>query len=454
MSKVIKLKKGFNINLAGQAERKVAGEVMPETFALKPTDFWGIQRPKVLVKEGDTVKAGTPILFDKANPKVQFVAPVSGEVVEVVRGAKRKLLEIRILADKQLVYEEFPKLSASELSALPREEAVELLARSGVWPHLVQRPYGIIASPDVTPRAIFISTFDTHPLAPEYDFLLKGQERYFQAGIDMLKRLTDGPVHLGIHADAELSPVFADVKGATLHKFSGKHPAGNVGVQIHHIDPINKGDIVWTINPVGVVQIGKLLVDGRYDSSKLVALTGSELTTPQYIKTWSGAQVGKLIGNGVKAGELRYISGNVLTGTNVGREGYLGFHDNMVTVIPEGKYYDFLGWLKPTADKLSFHRSFGLLSFLRPNKPFVVDTNLQGEERAFVQTSSYGKVVPMDIMPEYLVKAIMAEDYDGMEALGIYEVIEEDLALCEFIDVSKHDFQAILREGLTLMQYS
>jgi Na+-transporting NADH:ubiquinone oxidoreductase subunit A len=454
MSKVIKLKKGFNINLAGRAEKKVAGEVMPETFALKPTDFFGIQRPKVLVKEGDTVKAGTPILFDKANPRVQFVAPVSGEVVEVVRGAKRKLLEIRILADKQVAYEEFPKLSANELANLPREEAVELLAKSGVWPHLVQRPYGIIASPDVTPKAIFISTFDTHPLAPDYDFLLRGLERYFQAGIDMLRRLTDGPVHLGLDADAEKSQLFTEVKGATLHRFSGQHPAGNVGVQIHHINPINKGEIVWTINPMGVVQIGRLIVDGRYDSSKLVAVVGSEVSEPQYIKTWSGAHVGKLLGNRVKSGNVRYISGNVLTGTNVGSEGYLGFHDNMVTVIPEGNYYDFLGWIKPTADRLSFHRSFGLLSFLRPNKPFVVDTNLQGEERAFVQTSSFVQVVPMDILPEYLIKAIMAEDYDSMEALGIYEVIEEDLALCEFIDVSKHDFQAILREGLTLMQYS
>ncbi len=454
MSKVIKLRKGFTINLAGRADLKVAGEVMPETFAIKPTDFFGIQRPKVLVKEGDIVKAGTPIMQDKANPRVQFAAPVSGEIAEVVRGTKRKLLEIRILADREVVYEEFPKMSAADLASMQREDVVELLTKSGVWPHLVQRPYGIIASPDVAPKSIFISTFDTHPLAPDYDFILKGQERYFQAGIDVLRKLTDGAVHLGLNADAEISQAFAAVKGATLHRFSGKHPAGNVGVQIHHVDPINKGDIVWTINPYGVALIGKLIMDGRYDSSKLVALVGSEVKDPQYIKTWAGAQIERLVSGRVKQDNVRYVSGNALTGSNVGLKGYLGFHDNMVTVLPEGNHYEFLGWLKPSADKFSYHRAFGLLSFMRRNKPFVIDTNLQGEERAFVQTGAFDSVLPMDIFPEFLLKSIMAEDYDGMEQLGIYEVIEEDMALCEFIDVSKHDVQAILREGLTLMQYS
>jgi Na+-transporting NADH:ubiquinone oxidoreductase subunit A len=454
MSKVIKLRKGFTINLAGRAELKVAGEVMPETFAIKPTDFHGIQRPKVLVKEGDTVKAGTPILYDKANPKVQIVAPVSGEIAEVVRGAKRKLLEIRILADRTVAYEEFPKLSSNDVANLQREEVVELLAKSGAWPNLVQRPYGIIASPDETPKAIFISSFDTHPLAPDYDFLLRGQERYFQAGIDLLRKLTDGPVHIGLNADAEVSPVFTSVKGATQHKFSGKHPVGNVGVQIHHIDPINKGDIVWTINPYGVAQIGKLLVDGRYDSSKLVAVVGSEVKEPHYVKTWGGANVGKLLAGKIKQENVRYVSGNVLTGTNVGKDGYLGYFDNMVTILPEGNHYEFLGWLTVTPKKYSYHRAFGLLSFLNRSKPYVIDTNLQGEERAWVQTGTFDNMIPMDIMPEYLLKSIMAEDYDGMESLGIYEVIEEDMALCEFIDVSKHDVQAILREGLTLMQYS
>ena len=454
MSKVIKLKKGFNINLAGKAVKKLGGDVFPETYALKPTDFYGIKRPKLLVNEGDTVKAGTPIFFDKMQDSVMYTAPVSGEVVEIKRGAKRKLLEIKILADKEVVYESFPKNSAADITNLSREVILETLQKSGVWPVIIQRPYGIVADPEATPKSIFISTFDTHPLAPDYEFLLKGKESYFQAGLDVLKRLTTGNVNLGVSADAEASSFFAQAKNVTINRFSGKHPAGNVGVQIHHIDPINKGDVVWTVNPVGVAQIGKLFLDGVYDASKIIALVGSEVKNPQYFRTYSGACLNRVVEGKIKAENVRYISGNVLTGEKVEKDGYLGYYHNMITVIPEGDNYEFLGWLLPTNSRPSFHRAWGLMSFMNPKKEFVVDTNTQGEERAFVQTGTFEKVVPMDILPTFLLKAIMAEDYDEMEALGIYEVIEEDLALCEFVDVSKHDVQAILREGLILMQNS
>lgn len=454
MSKVIKLKKGFTINLAGKAEKRLAGEVFPETYALKPTDFHGLKRPKVLVKEGDTVKAGTPILFDKKMEGVMFTAPVSGEVIEIKRGAKRKLLEIRILADKEIVYESFPKNSAADIPGLNREVILETLLKSGLWPSIIQRPYGVVANSADTPKSIFISTFDTHPLAPDYNFLLKGQEANFQAGLDVLKRLTSGNVHLGVNADAEASALFAQAKNVTINRISGKHPAGNVGVQIHHIDPVNKGDIVWTVNPVGVAQIGKLFLEGIYDASKIIALVGSEVKNPQYIRTYTGACMDRLTEGNIKPGNVRYISGNVLTGEKIDKNGYLGYYHQMVTVIPEGDNYEFLGWLAPTSSRPSFHRAWGLMAFLNPKKEFVVDTNTQGEERAFVQTGTFEKVVPMDILPTFLLKAIMAEDYDEMEALGIYEVVEEDLALCEFVDVSKHDVQAILREGLTLMQNS
>ncbi len=454
MSKVIKLRKGFNINLAGKAEKRLAGDIIPETFALKPTDFHGIKRPKLLVNEGDTVKAGTPILYDRKMESVMFTAPVSGEVVEVKRGAKRKLLEIKILADKEIVYETFPKKSVSDIAGLSREIVLETMLKSGVWPNIVQRPYGTIANPEDNPKSIFISSFDTHPLAPDYDFLVKGQEKYFQAGIEVLRQLTTGAINLGVNADAEVSPVFSQAKNVTINKFSGKHPAGNVGVHIHHIDPIGKGDIVWTVNPLGVIQIGKLFLEGIYDASKIISLVGSEVKTPQYYRTYTGACINRFVEGNIKSDNVRYISGNVLTGEKVEKDGYLGYYHNMVTVIPEGNYYDFLGWLKPTMEQPSFHRAFGLLGFLNPKKEFVIDTNTKGEERAFVSTGVFEKVVPMDILPTYLLKAIMAEDYDEMEGLGIYEVIEEDLALCEFVDVSKHDVQAILREGLTLMQNS
>ncbi|QSE99029.1 Na(+)-translocating NADH-quinone reductase subunit A [Fulvivirga lutea] len=454
MSKFIKLKKGFDINLAGKAEKKVADIEQPETFAYKPTSFHGILRPKLMVDEGDNVKAGTPILFDKKNDKVMHVAPVSGEVVEIKRGAKRKLLEVVILADKKVESVEHKKFSVSDITNLSRDEAQEIMLKSGTWVNLVQRPYGVIADPSESPKSIFISAFDSHPLAPDYDVLFKGNEQYFQAGLDILKKFSESTIHLNIHGENEVSQIFSHAKNATLNKVTGPHPAGNVGVQIHHIDPINKGDIVWTINPYGVIQIGKLFLDGVYDASKIVALTGSEVSNPQYYKTYIGASIKNMIANNIKSDNVRYISGNVLTGEKIEDNGHIGFFDHQVTVIPEGDYYEMFGWIKPTTNKLSFQRAFGLLSFLNKNKEFVVDTNAKGEPRAFVQTGVFEKVMPMDILPTYLLKAILAEDFDDMEALGIYEIIEEDMALCEFVDVSKHDVQSIVREGLDLIQYS
>ncbi len=454
MSQHIKLKEGFDISLAGKAEKTLANTIPSETYALKPTDFPGLQRPKVLVNEGDTVKAGTPIFSDKKMNSVKYCAPVSGKVVEVKRGDRRKLLEVKILADKKIEYEKFKEHSSSEIAGLSRQDAQEAMLVSGVWPQIIQRPYGIVADPADTPKAIFISTFDTHPLAPDYDFLLKGQANFFEAGIEVLKKFTIEKINVSIDADAEVSPVFSNAKGVQFNKFSGKHPAGNVGVHIHHINPVNRGDIVWTINPYGVVQIGKLFLKGIYDASKIIALTGSEVKKPQYYKTYLGACIDKIVENNLKQDHVRFISGNVLTGEKISRDGYLGFYDHQITIIPEGDYYELLGWLKPTSKKLSFHRALGLLSFLNPKKEYVLDSNTRGEERAFVQTGIYEKVTPMDILPEYLLKAIMAEDYDEMEALGIFEVIEEDIALCEFIDVSKHDMQAILRKGINFIRFS
>lgn len=461
MSKTVKLKKGFDIKLVGKAEKQLADFKPSKTFAIKPTDFIGMVRPKVTVTEGDSVKAGTPILFDKAMEKVQYVAPVSGEIVEIKRGDRRKLLEIKILADSEISYETFDKYSESTLKSLSREDAITHMTKGGVWPQIIQRPFGIVANPDDSPKSIFISGFDTHPLAPDYGFLLKGEEKYFQAGIHVLGKLTEGKVHLNVNADVEIPGVYTNINGAELNKFSGPHPAGNVGVQIHHIDPINKNDIVWTVNPYGVVQIGKLFLEGKYDASKIIAVTGSRAKKAVYAKTYIGACVDSFVNGNIGtdskseiAPQTRVVSGNVLTGERINKDGYLGYYSNQITLLPEGDYYEFLGWMKPTTDKLSFHRALGLLSFLSPKKEFVLDTNVRGEERAFVQTGVFESVTPMDILPVYLLKAIMAEDFDEMEELGIYEVIEEDLALCEFVDVSKHPVQEIIRKGLDLIQYS
>jgi len=456
MSKTIKLKKGFDINLAGKAQKVYSEAPQPETLAIKPTDFIGMSRPKVLVKEGDAVKAGTPILFDKMAEKVMYCSPVSGEIATVVRGAKRKLLEVRILADKQNTFEEFKKYSVSEVGSLSKEQAKEQMLKAGVWPNILQRPYAIVANPEDTPKSIFISSFDTAPLAPDYDFIFKGEEKYMQAGVDILKKFTDGPVHVQLNGNGEVSPIFSHLKNVTLNTVSGPHPAGNVGVQIHHIDPINKGDIVWTVNPYGVIQIGKLFLEGKYDASKTVAIAGSSVKKPAYYKTFTGACVDKVLANNLNEDHVRVISGNVLTGEKIAPDGYMGFYDLVLTVIPEGdrpRFFATEGWFAPTSKRLSFHRALGLLSFLNgKSKEYVLDTSTNGEERAFVMTGAFEKVLPMDILPTYLLKAIMAEDYDEMEALGIYEVAEEDLALCEFIDVSKHDIQALVRKGLDLMR--
>ncbi len=453
MSQTIKLRKGFTINLAGKAEKSIADCPQPETFAIKPTDFPGIDRSKLLVKEGQNVKAGTPLFYDKLLEEVKYVSPVSGEVAAIIRGEKRKVLEVRILADKEIKSESFKTYSVSDLANLSREKAQTVMMESGVWPNIVRRPFGIVADPADSPKSIFISAFDTHPLAPDYDFMFEGQEQYFQAGLDVLSKFTSGQVHVNLNNEAEVSPIFSKPQNVEVNRFSGQHPAGNVGVQIHHIDPVNKGEVVWTVNPYGVIQIGKLFIDGKYDASKIIALTGSEVTAPKYYKTYSGAAINKIIDGTIKSDHVRYISGNVLTGERIPSDGYMGFYDHQLTVIPEGDYHEFVGWMKPTTSKLSYHRALGLFSFLNSaKKEYVLDSNTRGEPRALVQTGVFEDVTPMDILPTYLIKAIMAEDYDEMESLGLLEVVEEDLALCEFIDVSKHDIQAIVRKGIDLLR--
>lgn len=451
MSQTIKLKKGFDINLAGKAAQKIADNKRPDTYALKPTDFPGMTRPKLHVAEGDNVKAGSPVLYDKLTPEINYTAPVSGEVVEIKRGAKRKILEIKILADKEISHESFNKYSNSDLSALSREDAQAQMLESGVWPNIVQRPFGIVANPADTPKSIFISTFDTHPLAPDYGFILQNDSQAFQAGVTVLKKFTSGEVHINVDGKSEISPVFSSVEGAKVNKVSGPHPAGNVGVQIHHLDPIGKGDIVWTINPAGVVQLGKLFLEGIYDAARTIVVAGSEIKTPQYYKTFQGACIDKFLEGNLNSEHVRAISGNVLTGERIDLSGYVGYYSNQLTVIPEGDYHEMLGWIKPS-NRLSFHRSFGLFSFLNPKKEHVMDTNTRGEERAFVISGVFEQVTPMDILPTYLIKAIMAEDYEDMEGLGIFEVVEEDLALCEFVDVSKHNIQEIVRNGINLIK--
>ena len=445
MAEFIKIRKGLDIQLQGDAEKKIA-TFQSDKFALKPTDFHGVF-PKLFLKQGDPVKAGTPVFFDKYRDNIVFTSPVSGTISEVYRGAKRKMLEIRIEADGKMEYENFGK---EDPSAVSREKAIEKLMKSGVWPYIRQRPYSTIANPDDNPKAIFISAFDSAPNAPDLDFVIKDSEKEFEAGLKVVCKLTSGKVHLNVKDGQTKSAAFINAKGVEVNKISGPHPAGNVGVQIHSIDPINKGDIVWYINPQAVVIIGRLFLQGIYDATQLIALTGAEVKTPQYYKVISGTCIWPMLQNNTSAEKLRYVSGNLLTGTAVEKDGNLGFYDHQLSVITEGIYHEFIGWIMPRFNKFSYSRTF--FSWLTPSKKYKLDTNLNGGHRAFVLTGEYEKVFPMDIYPMQLLKAIMAKDIDQMENLGIYEVDEEDFALCEFIDVSKTEMQAIVREGLDFIR--
>ena len=447
MSKYIKIKKGLNIKLAGEAARVISDLPLPETFALNPPDFTGII-PKLLVHPGDEVQAGTPLFYDKNNEAVKFCSPVSGEVIDIVRGEKRRILEVKILADKEINYASFEKANPNDLS---RDAITEVLLNSGVWPFIRQRPFGIIANPADIPKAIFISAFDSNPLAPDNNFIMEHAGEDFQTGLDALRKLTLGKMHLTLHAHQQPSAAFSNAKGVQINRISGPHPSGNVGVQIHHIDPINKGELVWYINPQDVLIMGRLFNQGRFDASKIVALTGSQVHHPKYYKVVIGSSVKTLLADGgLKEGENRIISGNVLTSKQILADGYLDFYDSQITVITEGHEPEFMGWLAPGLNKFSKSRAF--FSWLMPNKKYDLNTNMHGEERPFVITGQYEEVFPMDIYPVQLLKAALIEDIELMENLGIYEVTEEDFALCEFVCTSKIESQEIIRRGLDLVR--
>lgn len=437
----------MNIKLVGEANKIISDLPLAESFAIKPTDFPGVI-PKLLVKQGDEVQTGTPLFCDKANEAVRFCSNVSGEVIEIARGEKRKILSVKILADKELTYVAFPKSNPDDAN---RKDIIAALLTSGVWPFIRQRPFGIIANPNDTPKSIFISAFDSNPLAPDYNFIMKEDDINFQTGLNALRKLTDGPVHLNINSGKTTSKIFTEARGVEINRISGPHPAGNVGVQIHHIDPVNKGEVVWCLNPQDVLVIGRLFNHGKFDTSRVIALTGSQVKNPKYYKTIAGTSVKNIINDaGLNEGVNRIISGNVLSGKKIAADDYLDFYDFQITVIPEGDKPEFMGWLFPGFKKFSMSRTF--FSWLNPNKKHDLDTNMHGEERPFVVSGEYEKVFPMDIYPVHLLKSILIEDIELMENLGIYEVVEEDFALCEFVCTSKIESQDIIRRGLDIIR--
>ncbi len=443
MSETIKLRKGLNIKLKGGANTELEKLPIPSTVALKPTDFPGLT-PKLKVKVDSQVKAGDALFYDKYHPDILFTTPIGGKVISVNRGERRRILEVVIETDEKAGSVDFKKADPNSLSG---DQIKGALLASGLWPFIKKRPYGIVASPDEKPISIYISTFDTAPLAPDYNFVMKDQLATFQTGIDALSKLTEGKVNLGVNSNS----VFKSVKNVVLNTFAGPHPAGNVGIQIHNTRPINKGEVIWTVNVQDVLFIGRLFETGKVDFSRVVALTGSEVENPKYYQTVLGAPVSLIVDKKLKKADnkQRIISGNVLTGTKVKPQMFLGFYDSHVTVIPEGDEYEFLGWANIGANKFSASKTF--LSSLFPKKEYVMDANMHGGDRAFVLSGQYEKLVPMDLLPVHLLKAILVNDIDKMERLGIYEVIEEDLALCEYACTSKIRVQDILRTGINTM---
>ena len=442
MSNIIDLKKGLNIPISGAAALQAKKTIVPDVVAIKPTDFKGFS-PRLLVKEGDKVLAGSPVLADKQRQDILLTSPVSGTVQEIVRGEKRKLLAVLVKPDGTNGAVDF---GARKPSGLKAEEVKEVLLKSGLWPFIIQRPYGVVADPALTPKAIFVSAFSTAPLAADTEFVFKDEVPAIQAAVTAVSKLA--PVNVCVNSEAS---AFAKLSDAKVYVVNGKkHPAGNVGVQISHISPIKKGETVWTLSLLALAAIGKVLTTGKLDLTRKVAVTGPAAVDPSYVTTLPGMPVKALAGYYDGSVETRFISGDVLTGENVGEGGYLGFFDNQVTLIKEGREREVLGWAKPFRFN-QFSSSMTYFSWLLPKKKYNMDTNTHGGVRAFVVSDVYGKVLPMDLFPVYLIKACLAGDIEKMEKFGIYEVLPEDFALCEFVDPSKNDIQAIISKGIDLM---
>jgi len=446
MSKDIKISKGLDIKLVGQAELATETAILSNFYTVRPEDFH-LVIPKLAVKVGAKVKAGETLFYNKANEAVKFVSPVSGEVVEIERGEKRKVLAVKIQADKSQEFQDFGALNVDSANA----DAIKArLLESGCWVFVKQRPYDVIANPASEPKSIFVSAYASAPLAADLNYTLEGKEAELQAAVTALSKLTNGDVHVSV-AKKGKSPL-ESLNNVKLHKVSGPHPSGNVGTQINKIDPVNKGEVVWTVSAQDLVIIGELLLTGKFNAERIVAFAGSSVKKPRYFKTKIGAEVSTMVyDNGVEQdGNDRIISGNVLSGKQIKPDGCLDYYSNIISVIPEGDDYEFFGWNKPIFNKVSTSRAL-TFSWLTPKKKYDLNTNTNGEHRAFVTTGNYEEVFPLDIFPLQILKACKYQDLDEMEALGMYEVAPEDFALTEFICVSKQPHQKIIREGLDLM---
>lgn len=442
MANVIKLRKGLDINLQGKAEEKRIELKSNGQYALVPDDFEGVV-PKVVVKEGDKVKAGDALFVNKQYPEVKFASPVSGTVREVVRGERRKVLCIRVEADAQQEQVDFGKKDVTKMDG---KAVVDALLEAGIFGYINQLPYAVSTTPSQLPKAVFVSALRDMPLAADFEFEVKGQEGDFQTGLTALSKIAKTYLGCGVHSS------FENYQNVEVTVFDGPCPAGNVGVQVNHLDPVNKGEVVWTVEPTVVLFIGRLFNTGKVNLRRTVALCGSEVKAPAYVDMLVGEELSTLLSNSYDADHhVRIINGNVLTGKVTTKEGFLGAHTSEITVIPKGDDADeFAGWIMPRFKQFSVNRSY--FSWLCGKKKYALDARVKGGERHMIMSGEYDRVLPMDIYGEYLIKAIIAGDIDRQEALGIYEVSPEDFALAEFVDSSKLELQRIVREGLNILR--
>lgn len=443
MANVIKLRKGLDINLKGKAEETKILLKSSGKYALVPDDFEGVV-PKVVVKEGDKVKAGDALFVNKNYPTVKFASPVSGTIAAVERGDRRKVLSIRVDADAN---QEFRDFGASNVNTLTGEQVKSMLLDAGLFGYINQLPYAISTNPETHPKAIFVSALRDMPLAANFEFELKGQEKDFQTGLTALSKMAKTYLGVGVHSSME------NFKDVEVTVFDGKCPAGNVGVQVNHLDPVNKGEVVWTIgDPTVVLFIGRLFNSGKVNLRRTVALAGSEVKNPAYVDMLVGQELTTLLSNSYDSDHsVRIINGNPLTGRPTTKDGFLGAHTSEITVIPEGDdKNEMLGWIMPRFGQFSVNRSY--CSWLFGKKQYALDARIKGGERHMIMSGEYDRVLPMDIYGEYLIKAIIAGDIDRMEQLGIYEVSPEDFAVAEFVDSSKLELQRIVREGLNILR--
>lgn len=441
-----KITRGFDIPVNGQARHEL--EVLPpaDIVAILPTDFHNI-KPRLLVQEKDTVQAGTPLFFDKQEDRYKFCSPINGNIKEICYGERRKIEKIIIERSHKVKEKTFKTWSLKELEKTDPDEIMVHLLNTGLWPLLRERPFNRIARPDMKPKSIFISLIDTAPLAADPLFLIQGKEDLFNAGISLLQKFTDGMIHICGKGFSEPEKFLSRVE---KHIFTGPHPSGNPGIHIHHIDPIKRGEFVWVVRPDDLVMIISFLTTGQYPETRRIALAGEGLSNPRYVEITQGSALSFITDTLPKNKEFRIIGGNILTGTRKEIDDYTGYYDNLISVLPENREQVFLGWIAPGLKKFSFSKTF--LSALFPGKKYHFDTGLHGGHRAFIQTGLFEQVLPMDIYPDYLIRSILAEDIPEMEALGLYEVDVEDLALCSYVDPSKNDINAIIRHGLDLLE--